>query len=586
MIVSLVCGQPDGKFFPGLGTFPLIGRPMMNYPLLAAQNARQVQKVFLSTSAPSMERIARHLNVTTLNRPPELSAPNSPLESIIIHSYRQILEQVDEPIEAFVVLLCNAPTVTADMIDKGVEMLLCDQKCDAVVSVSAHQEFNPRYALRINGSNQLEPLAIDIQREDSVFFPDALVWVLRPQSYFASEIDRNWLMDFSTRNAAPLVHEGYGDVDYPWQVPAIEDWLRRRGFTEERTPYDMTPATTAPRKVPAEQTSFSNPIERRILITTVPFGEPDSRPVDMLKEIGAEFVINPIGRRLKELELAELAADYGILIAGTEPITARVMDAAPHLKLIARVGIGLDNVDLNAARERGISVTYTPDAPSPAVAELAISLMLNLLRQVPAADRGIRNGVWQRFMGRRLDGQTVGIIGVGRIGKRVAKILHEGFPNVRLLANDLEPDVNFGYECNIKWVDKETLYRQSDIITLHLPRTPLTGKLIATHELDLMKDSVLLVNTSRGGMIDEEVLADALRNGRIGGAAIDVFGNEPYSGELATIDRCILTCHMGSMSTDCRARMELEATEEVLRLLRNEPLLRPVPEFEYELACA
>lgn len=586
MIAALACGQPDGKSFPGLGTFPLIGRPMMVYPLLAAQHAQQVQKVFLSTNAASMARVAKHLGVTVLDRHSELLAPDAPLESIINNGYRQITKQLDEPLEALVVLLCNAPTVTADMIDKGVEMLLSDSDRDAVVSVSAHQEFNPRYALRLSASNRLEPMAIHIPREDEVFFPDALVWIFRPRSYFESVISDGWLMDFSNRNAAPLIHEGYGDVDYIWQVPAIEDWLRRRGFTEERTPYDVMPSTAVQPTISPKPSTPSNAIERRILITTVPFGEPEHHPIDLLQAAGAEFVINPIGRRLKEMELAELAAEFGILIAGTEPITARVMDAAPHLKLIARVGIGLDSVDLKAARERGISVTYTPDAPSPAVAEITIGLMFSLLRYIPAADRGIRNGVWKRFMGRRLDGLTVGVIGVGRIGRRVLRTLHGGFPNAHLLANDIDPDLDFGYECNVKWVDKETIYRESDIITLHLPRTPLTTKLITHREIELMKESALLINTSRGGMVDEQALANALRAGRIGGAAIDVFDNEPYSGDLATLDRCILTCHMGSMSADCRARMELEATEEVLRLLRNEPLLRPVPDHEYKSADA
>lgn len=584
MIAALICGQPDGKFFPGIGTFPLIGRPMMVYPLLAAQHAQQVQKVFLSTDAPSMARVAKHLGTTILERSPELSVTDASIEAVIADGYHRIVQRFDEPLEALVVLLCNAPTVTADMIDKGVEILLHDSNWDAVVSVSAHQEFNPRYALKIGAANRLEPLAIQIPREDQVFFPDALLWVLRPQSYFnGSPLENGWLMNFANRQAAPLIHEGYGDVDYPWQVPAIEEWLRRRGFTEERTPYDVTPPTRVQVTTSYAPSAVSNATERRVLITTVPFGEQDRRPLDLLDAAGVDYVVNPIGRRLKEMELAELARDFGILIAGTEPITARVIEAAPHLKLIARVGIGLDSVDLNAARQRRIAVSYTPDAPSPAVAELTLGLMFNLLRHISSADHGMRNGVWQRHMGRRLDGLTVGVIGVGRIGKRVLRTLHLAFPNSQLLANDLTPELDFGREHGIRWVDKETLYREADIITLHLPRTPLTRQLITRKEFELMKSSVLLINTSRGGMIDEQDLIESLRSNRIGGAAIDVFESEPYSGELATLDRCVLTCHMGSMSADCRARMELEATEEAIRFLKNEPLLRPVPDEEYLL---
>jgi D-3-phosphoglycerate dehydrogenase len=132
-------------------------------------------------------------------------------------------------------------------------------------------------------------------------------------------------------------------------------------------------------------------------------------------------------------------------------------------------------------------------------------------------------------------------------------------------------------------VDKETLYRSADIVSLHLPLTAATRTLITRREIEMMKPDALLINTSRGNMVDEADLALMLREGRIGGAAIDVFEREPYSGELATLDRCLLTCHMGSMSVDCRARMELEATEEAIRFIRGEPLRHLVPDSEYAL---
>lgn len=312
----------------------------------------------------------------------------------------------------------------------------------------------------------------------------------------------------------------------------------------------------------------------RVLITTVPFGEADRRPLDLLDRSEVPYLINPIGRRLQESELADLIGEFTVLIAGTEPITAKVMDRAPGLGLISRVGIGLDSVDRRAARERGILVSYTPEAPAPAVAELTIGLMLSLLRFIPQADRDLRHGTWKRYMGRRLAETRVGIIGVGRIGKRVIRHL-AGF-GPKILANDIEPDRAFGSDLQIQWVEKEQIYREAGIISLHLPLTSATRRLITMRELDLMREDALLVNTSRGNMIDESDLAEALRRNRIGGAAIDVFEREPYSGELATLDRCLLTCHMGSMSVDCRARMELEATEEALRFVRNEPLRQMV----------
>lgn len=323
----------------------------------------------------------------------------------------------------------------------------------------------------------------------------------------------------------------------------------------------------------------------KVLISTVPFGSlPNHDPLGLLEAARVRYQLNPFGRRLTEPELVELIHDVSILIAGTEPITTEVMEAAPQLRLIARVGIGLDSVDLEAARMRGIAVTYTPEAPAPAVAELTVGLMLDLLRSISRADRLMHSKHWRRFLGRRLDGLTVGVLGVGRVGKRVIRILRGGFPNVRILANDIQPDFSFGEELGIEWVEKNKLYANSDIVTLHLPLTQITNRLITEREIGMMKPSAFIINTSRGGIVDESALATALTSGCLAGAAIDVFDREPYSGVLTDIEPCILTCHMGSMSEDCRAAMETEAVEDVLRFVRGDPLKQPVPEVEYTVS--
>ena len=319
----------------------------------------------------------------------------------------------------------------------------------------------------------------------------------------------------------------------------------------------------------------------QVLITTVPFGALDRRPLQSLESAGVPYLINALGRRLKQEELADMIGDASVPIAGTEPITKRVMDRAHNLRLITRVGIGLDNVDLAAARERGILVAYTPDAPSPAVAELTVGLMLALARSILHADRGIRNGSWHRFMGRRIGEMTVGIIGVGRVGKRVVRLL-TGF-GCPLLAHDIAPELDFGGAHGVEWMVKDGLYRASDIITVHLPLTPSTRNLITRYEMETMRRGAFIVNMSRGGIVNEHDLADVRRDGHLDGAAIDVFQQEPYSGELAALERCILTCHMGSMSEDCRARMELEAVEDAVRFLNGQPLSQLVPETEYAL---
>ena len=320
----------------------------------------------------------------------------------------------------------------------------------------------------------------------------------------------------------------------------------------------------------------------RVLITTVPFAQHNRLPLELLESLDTNYSINPTGRRLKEDELADLAANAEILIAGTEPITARVMDAAPQLKLISRVGIGLDSVDLNAARKRGIAVSYTPEAPAPAVAELTIGLMLSLLRHVHEANLAMHQGEWQRMMGRRIPEVTIGVIGTGRIGSRVLRRLVP-FGSPRVLVNDLEPQASLVPELKLEWVAKETIYQEADVISLHLPLTEQTRDLIRADHLNEMKSDALLINTSRGGIVNEQDLFTVLQSGHLGGAAVDVFTDEPYDGPLGQVSRCLLTSHMGSMSVDCRTRMEIEATEEAARFIRGLPLESPVPEDEYQI---
>jgi len=292
----------------------------------------------------------------------------------------------------------------------------------------------------------------------------------------------------------------------------------------------------------------------KVLITTVPFGDKNRLPLEQLEAAGIEYLINPIGRKLKEDELADMVSDFDVLIAGTEHITDKVMSRGSRLKLISRVGIGLDGVDLMSAEKRGIQVSYTPDAPAPAVAELTIGLMLSLLRSVHVVNAQMHRGEWHRHFGRRIPEVAVGIIGVGRIGGRVLRRL-AGFGTPRILVNDLRPNLNVAPNLKLEWVAKEDIYRQADVISLHLPLTAQTKNMIRREHLLMMKPDAMIVNTSRGGIVNEQDLADVLNTGHLSGAAADVFEQEPYIGPLAQIDRCLLTSHMGSMSVDCRTRM-------------------------------
>jgi len=320
----------------------------------------------------------------------------------------------------------------------------------------------------------------------------------------------------------------------------------------------------------------------KVLITTHPFAEKDKKPIRMLEQNGIEYCINPFAKKMTEEELISVVTDYDALIAGTELISKKVLDAALNLKLISRVGIGLDSVDLNEARNRNIKVSYTPDAPSPAAAELTVGHFLNLLRSIHISNNFMHKGQWHRFFGKRIQNASIGIIGFGRIGKRVVNIL-QGFGCEEIFVNDLDHKKDEILKLGLNFSTKEKIFKNSDIVSIHVPLTKATNNLITIEQLNSMKDSSFIVNTSRGGIINEKDLYYCLKNQFIAGAGIDTFDKEPYNGPLCSLDNCLLTSHMGSMSLDCRAAMEIQATEEIISFVNLGKTYRDVPEEEYEI---
>jgi len=305
----------------------------------------------------------------------------------------------------------------------------------------------------------------------------------------------------------------------------------------------------------------------KILIATHPFGKTGRNPLDILEKTGWELKFNPFGRRLKEGDIPEIIADVDAIIAGTEPYSVEALKNS-KVKVISRVGIGLDSVPLKFCKENGIRVTYTPDAPSQGVAELTLANIINLSRFIIPSDRSVRTGAWNRLMGKLVREMTIGVVGVGRIGKIVIRLLEPFGP--RILACDLVPDLEFGKKYHLEWLDKETIFKKSDLLTLHIPSNQRNLHYVDRNALALMKTDSLLINTSRGPILDENALYDALVQKHLAGAALDVFKKEPYEGPLSKLDNVVLTAHIAASASGSRYLMELGATEDCIRILNGE----------------
>jgi len=305
----------------------------------------------------------------------------------------------------------------------------------------------------------------------------------------------------------------------------------------------------------------------RILITTSSFGKDDPSPLDSLRDAGYEVIVNPHGRKLSEDEVAYLLLEVKPvgMIAGVEPLTAQVLEQTEGLQAISRCGVGLDNVDLTAAMEKSIVVLNTPDGPTQAVAELTVGLIFDLLRRISFLDRELRKRNWRKETGSLLQDKKVGIIGLGRIGKRVAELLVA--LGAKVAGTDVKPDFEWLQTSQIPLFSLEELLKESEIFCLHVAYTADNKYLIGRREIEAMRKGAYLLNLSRGGVIDENALYLALTSGHLSGAALDVFDQEPYTGPLANLDNVILTPHIGSYARESRLEMETQAVRNMLSAL-------------------
>ena len=299
-----------------------------------------------------------------------------------------------------------------------------------------------------------------------------------------------------------------------------------------------------------------------IFIAPSSFGCHSNQSIKLLEEQDFIYTKNLKNRKLSANEILELAYEADGIIAGTEIYSNDVINNLPKLKVISRLGVGLDNINFQIADKKRIKV-YNTNSPAPAVAELILGLILDLARQISYHNNYLKKGKWDKNMGTLLGGKTLGIIGLGSVGKAFIELV-QGF-KLKILAYDLVEDDTLKKKYNVEYCDLDRLLKNSNFVSINLNLTSLTKNMINKTRLDLMRSDSILVNTSRAEIVDENALYYALKNKKLGGAGIDVFKEEPYSGKLIELENTILTPHIGSYAKEIRIKMEIEATQNLIK---------------------
>lgn len=306
----------------------------------------------------------------------------------------------------------------------------------------------------------------------------------------------------------------------------------------------------------------------KVLVALSTFAEFGDAALKLLDESGLDYSLNPLGRRLVREEIIEMAKDCEGIVAGVEPYDDYVLDHLPKLRCISRCGVGIDNISLEKAKDKGIIIRNTPDVVILPVVELTIAMIFDLLRRLTYHTQLLRSKQWQKTAGNLLSGKKVGILGLGRIGKRVAEVLAK--LGADMYGADLFPDQQWANKNGIKIVSTELLLRECDIISIHVSILENNRFVLGQKEIESMKKGAFIINVSRGEVIDEEALYNALKSKRLGGAALDVFQKEPYDGPLGELENVVLTPHIATLTVESRIQMEVEAVKNLLDSLRNE----------------
>lgn len=307
----------------------------------------------------------------------------------------------------------------------------------------------------------------------------------------------------------------------------------------------------------------------KVLVTALSFGKHSDEPMRLLHDAGLEVDKNVFGRPLAEDELCQFIPEYDGIIVGVDPVTSKVLEKGKKLKVVVKHGVGLDNIALEAASSLGIKVANCPDSNSEAAADLTLGLMLAVARSIPAGDKSTREGKWLRLTGPELYGKTLGLLGFGAIGKRVA-LRGNGF-SMKVLAYDKYPDEEFAREKGVVLTDFFEVLQRADFLSLHLPLTPETRSIINEAALKRMKRGAYLINTARGELIEEQDLYRALCAGHLAGAALDAFSEEPpdRNNPLFQLDNVVVTPHIGAYSYEANRRMGVIAARNLVDALQR-----------------
>jgi len=306
----------------------------------------------------------------------------------------------------------------------------------------------------------------------------------------------------------------------------------------------------------------------KVLVTSRSFASKNAEPIRLLEEHGFEVVRIVAGEKSVEEQVREQLPGAVGVIAGLDRYDRDLLEKCKDLKVISRYGVGYDKVDVAAARELGIAVTITPGANENSVADLAYALMLSACRNVAYSDRTLRAGAEKRPMGMEMWQKTIGVVGTGRIGKGVIRRA-KGF-EMKVLCYDVYPDEAFAKEQGAAYVPLDELLKQSDFISLHTPLTEKTRNMIGQRELKLMKPTAVLVNTARGGIVDEQALYEALKAGTIAAAGLDAMVFEPpVESPLLTLDNFVATSHFGGTTDDAVHKMSMMAVENLIAVIET-----------------